>query len=70
METQIIKAIVDFNFALGVEKYAKEYNVKILEKHGISESHVELELEGDILDLKTLNEIAKTYKPSVNKPLK
>jgi hypothetical protein len=59
-----IKKVIDADIALGVEVYAKEFNCKLHAVKGLSEKHIEIDVEGSEEDLRLLNEKAKNYKPS------
>lgn len=60
-----ISRTIHIHIAMGIEKYAKQFNVEVLETKGISEDDVYVSVRGKLEDLKNLNEKAKDYKPTV-----
>ena len=62
-----IKSVVCMRFFLGIQKYAKEFEVEIVNQRGLTENDIEVELEGTMENLKKLNDKANGYRPNINK---
>ena len=58
-----IRKIISSEVSIGLQHFADDYNCKILYINGLSEYYVEIEIEGDLEDLKQLNQKAVNYKP-------
>lgn len=60
-----IKAVISQPIAMGVQKYAEDFDCSLISFAGCGEDWIEVTVRGTEENLKALNEKAKSYKPTV-----
>lgn len=62
-----VKAVISTSIALGIQKYAKDFDCSLTSFIGCGEDWIEVTVSGTKENLEQLNEKAKSYKPTVVK---